>query len=179
MAGVGVVGERGLLANVVKPASSAAARSVSSRSSTWETRRVRVSFNTSSDSTQLMAGTIGQAPPLPRVAGRLAADLLPHSGGRSGRRGPRTHRPATRADTAMPGAQLGHMRTNTSKHQPALAARTSTESPLLGALKRLTACSAQFVTRVCKAGVRQHSPPARIEVLASCRSQMRPSTTNT
>ena len=44
--------------SVASPASSAAAGSDSSRSSTWETRRVRVSFSVSSDSSQDSAGTI-------------------------------------------------------------------------------------------------------------------------
>ena len=43
--------------SVASPANSAAAGSVSSRSSTWETRRVRVSFSASSDSSQMVAGT--------------------------------------------------------------------------------------------------------------------------
>jgi len=45
------------LGNVASPASSAAAGSLSSRSSTWETRRVRVSFNASRLSSALVTGT--------------------------------------------------------------------------------------------------------------------------
>ena len=43
--------------SVSSPASNAAAGSDSSRSSTWETRRLRVSFNVNSDSNHEIAGT--------------------------------------------------------------------------------------------------------------------------
>ncbi len=42
---------------VASPANREAAGSASSRSSTWETRRVRVSFSASSDSSHDTAGT--------------------------------------------------------------------------------------------------------------------------
>ncbi len=78
----------------------------------------------------------------------------------------------TRADMAVPGAQLGHMRTNTSEHQPLLADRTSTEFPCSGckASNDLLRSTRKIV---CKAGVRGSISLVSLLGLAATRRRVR------